>query len=91
MEGYVTFVSPLEGERYFQLPESAHDLLGQVRDELGILAQLALRTGAENQMLHLSAMGLSQWFARFSAELTSVMAQCHWPSAQAEAYSTLRH
>ena len=80
------------GELYYHLPESAHDDLSQIRDELGLLANLALRTCCdEGETLQLSSAALSQCFARLSVEMTEALEQCLSPSKHAALGHRSRH
>ncbi|GLQ99596.1 XAC0095 family protein [Dyella mobilis] len=72
---------PLSGELCYQLPESAHELLGRVRNELGMLVQVSERHCCDREeILQLSSTMLSQYFARLEWELEDVLEACLAPS-----------
>lgn len=80
------------GELYYHIPESAHDDLAQIRDELGMLAHLTARTCCEDgDTLQLSSSALSQCFARLSVEITEALDECLSPSQHAALVQRSRH
>ena len=92
MAGKATIPSPASGELYYRIPEDAHEELGQIRDELGMLAHLAMRDCCERgQHLQLSTTALAQCFARLAVELTEVIECCLSPADYGASTNRSRH
>ena len=84
--------APATGELYYRIPEDAHEELGQIRDELGMLAHLALRDCCNrDQQLHLSATALAQCFARLAVEITEILQCCLSPGEYGTSTNRSRH
>jgi hypothetical protein len=68
-------------ELYYRMPESDHEDLGQLRDELGMLAQFTFRYCCDkDELIHVSPMALAQCFARLSEDIAEIMEHCLAPS-----------
>jgi hypothetical protein len=81
MAGKAKLPGTVHGELYYRIPESGHEELGQIRDELGMLAGLTFRYCCnKEEVLHLSSDALAQCFARLSLEITEIMEKCLSPS-----------
>jgi hypothetical protein len=86
MAGKAKRFTPPVGELYDRLPESAHEILGEIRDELGMLAHLAQRDCCSlDEPLHVSSAALSQCFARLAVDIGEAMEACLAPSEHADA------
>jgi hypothetical protein len=85
MAGKAKHLVPPVGELYYRLPESAHAVLGEIRDELGMLAHLAQRDCCHlDEPLHVSHAALSQCFARLAVDVGEALDACLAPSEFAE-------
>ncbi|GLQ98840.1 XAC0095 family protein [Dyella mobilis] len=81
MAGKANPTLPRAGETYYQLPESAHQKLGELRDQLDMLAHLTERhCCAEDEALQLSSIALSQCFARFAVAVGEAVEACLAPN-----------
>jgi hypothetical protein len=81
MAGKAKLDVPRAGEAYYRLPESAHETLGDIRNELDMLARLAMRhCCAEDETLQLSSAALSQCFARLAVDIGAAIEACLAPS-----------
>jgi hypothetical protein len=84
MAGKAEHLVPPCGELYYRLPESAHVILGEIRDELGMLAHLTQRDCCNlDEPLHLSRAALSQCFARLAVDVGEALEACLAPSEYA--------
>jgi hypothetical protein len=83
---------PFVGALYYRMPESDHTSLGHVRDELGLLADLAMRDCCDNEeTVHLSPTALAQCFARLSVVIGEIMENCVGPSESGVGVKQSRH
>ncbi|GLQ95737.1 XAC0095 family protein [Dyella mobilis] len=81
MAGKANPTLPRAGEAYYRLPESAHQKLGELRDQLDMLAHLTERhCCGEDEALQLSPTALSQCFARLSIDIGDAVEACLAPS-----------
>ncbi|GLQ98648.1 XAC0095 family protein [Dyella mobilis] len=71
-------------EVYYRLPESAREMLGEIRDQLDVLAHLTVRhCCGEEETVQLSSTALSQCFARVALEIDEVIQACLTPAGSA--------
>jgi hypothetical protein len=92
MAGKAKTSAPRASELYYRLPESAHNILGDIRDELGMLAHLTQRDCCSlDEPLHLSHAALSQCFARLAVDIGEAIEACLAPSGHAAPGGRPRH
>jgi hypothetical protein len=92
MAGKAKLSTQLHNELYYRIPESSHESLVDIRDELGMLAQLTMRLCCENdELLHVSSTALAQCFGRLSMGLGEILQHCLAPSDYEQCMKHSRH
>ena len=92
MTGKTKSYSSTPNELYYRMPESDHEELGHIRDELGMLAHLTMRSCCDREeLVQLSIAALSQCFARLSVEITEILDGCLAPSDYEALRNRSRH